>query len=735
VLDFKKYKRESESDKSSQEIRWKENDIIRERKEYYARKQKEYNEMTLPLAYLPKTPTEDPVTKILRKHLPDDTITEVSNDFSMNKNKPRDHESGFYNSYNRSSNQAVPSKSLVYNSSAQSTQPPQSQNAGNGNEADAHAARSSRQSMEQLPQIKEIDEHGADYDLSGKAMTPFQEVRPKTPVKQVKQAFTMTEPIIFSRPADFWQPISSQDHKRDLEESKSKHIEEIANQSNIRSSNKGSLPASKASDQKQSSQNQNSFFSPFHTGPDQELQVNSVNSSSSYSPNNNHFRKSVPEPRQTTLFETFTSNPSKNSNELPLSSSSQNKLKMLMRNSEEEESRKVVFGTSSRSGLHPQAQIEAEVPAQKEAFHSVSKTSRSREAMNSQSRSPNLLKSSPKPSREEQKDVIVISDSPFRQFDEFVEPLPDKKPDILDRIKIKAKEYGELQESSKFSTVSNLVTRLKQLDTSINEMNNLLDSPYFKAATHLLSEPGPSPSLALMTISEVVWIKEIWAKGELRIKQGHSEELAVKHDFILEPLSWKNISTLQNTRWLNDEVVNAYLRLLDYVLEGQKGGKRRVVNSFFYPMVIGKGAEKSKILRLLSKRKIDVKTIDQLYIPVNVSNTHWCFLIIDFAALSVIFCDSLKKKSFPTNEEYILEFANTLLKERGGLASSQLFTSIKVNRDFPVQNNHYDCGVFMLKGIDLISRIDRPAFDQTDALYLRHLICFELLNGKLSETN
>jgi len=55
--------------------------------------------------------------------------------------------------------------------------------------------------------------------------------------------------------------------------------------------------------------------------------------------------------------------------------------------------------------------------------------------------------------------------------------------------------------------------------------------------------------------------------------------------------------------------------------------------------------------------------------------------------------------------------------------------SVEIEKNFPEQMNGYDCGVFVLKGIDSLSRFGRIIFDQKDVPLLRYLICYELIIG------
>ncbi len=56
----------------------------------------------------------------------------------------------------------------------------------------------------------------------------------------------------------------------------------------------------------------------------------------------------------------------------------------------------------------------------------------------------------------------------------------------------------------------------------------------------------------------------------------------------------------------------------------------------------------------------------------------------------------------------------------------------QIEKQFPQQgHNVVDCGVFMLKGVDCLSRNVTPKFSLKEIPYFRTLITLELLLGKL----
>ena len=58
-------------------------------------------------------------------------------------------------------------------------------------------------------------------------------------------------------------------------------------------------------------------------------------------------------------------------------------------------------------------------------------------------------------------------------------------------------------------------------------------------------------------------------------------------------------------------------------------------------------------------------------------------------------------------------------------------TKTMINTGYPNQNNSCDCGMFMLRGIEFLSREEILDFGPEDMPYFRILIAYELIIGKL----
>lgn len=135
----------------------------------------------------------------------------------------------------------------------------------------------------------------------------------------------------------------------------------------------------------------------------------------------------------------------------------------------------------------------------------------------------------------------------------------------------------------------------------------------------------------------------------------------------------------------------------------------------------------------------------RFFFPLNPGLNHWAFVRVEIKDREIYYHDSYahqgKAKDFLNN---IQAFMQAMLKEEALLAKRPYVEGINTviykfsekfklidDEKYPRQDNPYDCGVFMLKGIDFLSRNQKLSFTSKDIQYFRTLITVEVINGKL----
>uniref|UniRef100_A0A8C8DPL8 SUMO specific peptidase 1 n=1 Tax=Oryzias sinensis TaxID=183150 RepID=A0A8C8DPL8_9TELE len=192
-------------------------------------------------------------------------------------------------------------------------------------------------------------------------------------------------------------------------------------------------------------------------------------------------------------------------------------------------------------------------------------------------------------------------------------------------------------------------------------------------------------------------------------------------------LTRKDLQTLSNLNWLNDEVINFYMNLLVERSKDPSLPSVNTFNTFFYPKLCSNGYY---AVRRWTK-KMDIFAKDILLVPIHLG-MHWCLSVVDFRKKSITYFDSMGGK----NEKACQTLFNYLQLESKDKKGKELATSgwtlhSKESKEIPQQMNGSDCGMFTCKYADYVTK-DKPiTFTQKHMPYFRRRMVWEILNHKL----
>ncbi|NXJ76750.1 SENP2 protease, partial [Trogon melanurus] len=207
--------------------------------------------------------------------------------------------------------------------------------------------------------------------------------------------------------------------------------------------------------------------------------------------------------------------------------------------------------------------------------------------------------------------------------------------------------------------------------------------------------------------------------------KGHPDEV-LSSAFKLK-VTREDIQTLKNHRWLNDEVINFYMSLL---MERSKKEGYPVVHAFstfFYPKLTSGGY--SAVRRWT--RGVDLFKQDLVLVPIHL-RAHWALVVIDIRKKTVDYFDSLGQKGdkiCQTLFQYLQEESQE--KRNLELSFSEWTLHSMESHEIPQQLNGSDCGVFVCKYADYVSR-DKPiTFTQSHMPYFRKKMVWEIIHQQL----
>ncbi|WP_419241160.1 Ulp1 family isopeptidase [Cardinium endosymbiont of Nabis limbatus] len=186
----------------------------------------------------------------------------------------------------------------------------------------------------------------------------------------------------------------------------------------------------------------------------------------------------------------------------------------------------------------------------------------------------------------------------------------------------------------------------------------------------------------------------------------------------------KDLISLQMGNWLNDNIIEAYLSMIDK----RSKGKVYSFNTWFYNKLLKEGY---KGVSRWTKSIGNVFSYDKVLIPIHLKSPgHWCLAVIDMINKTIQYYDSQGGE----NKEGLNKILAYLIDEMATKKTSQLNKDgwrLECLKDIPQQGNGYDCGVFLCKFADYLAQNRKIEFTQSDMPYFRQRIGIEILNKKL----
>eukprot|EP01056_Protomagalhaensia_sp_Gyna25_P002051 Protomagalhaensia_sp_Gyna_25__2050@NODE_20_length_7955_cov_303_925088_g13_i0_p2_GENE_NODE_20_length_7955_cov_303_925088_g13_i0NODE_20_length_7955_cov_303_925088_g13_i0_p2_ORF_typecomplete_len492_score69_42Peptidase_C48/PF02902_19/1e04Peptidase_C48/PF02902_19/8_8e39Acetyltransf_14/PF03421_16/0_11Peptidase_C57/PF03290_13/1_3e03Peptidase_C57/PF03290_13/0_4Peptidase_C57/PF03290_13/2e03_NODE_20_length_7955_cov_303_925088_g13_i057517226 len=248
-------------------------------------------------------------------------------------------------------------------------------------------------------------------------------------------------------------------------------------------------------------------------------------------------------------------------------------------------------------------------------------------------------------------------------------------------------------------------------------------------------------------------------------------------------LTKRDMACLSPGEWLNDEVMNAYMNLLNARTqkvescrtssEGEMTGRSDYCvktfywNTFFYSSLTGETSigqreyTYNRVKRWTSRKRIDIFSYDLLCIPLHIQKIHWALGVVDLRSKLVFFFDSLGSDAdsqfFPTILQYLddehLDKKGSPLPDKeswifGGnnyshsrlvptkMASHfRIFSSPETTTthvEIPQQTNGSDCGVFACQYAEALGTARFPfPFSAQDIPTRRKRMALEILKGAI----
>ncbi|XP_071354524.1 sentrin-specific protease 2 [Trachinotus anak] len=199
-------------------------------------------------------------------------------------------------------------------------------------------------------------------------------------------------------------------------------------------------------------------------------------------------------------------------------------------------------------------------------------------------------------------------------------------------------------------------------------------------------------------------------------------------------ITQRDLATLQEGGWLNDEVMNFYLSLVMERCSGEgAGSKVYSFSTFFFPKLRGGGGGQTGGHAAVKRwtKAVDLFLYDLILVPLHLG-FHWAMAVIDFKSKTVKSYDSMGQRHDDICSQLLLYLKEEHKAKKGRELDSAKWTigSLRAT-EIPQQKNGSDCGVFACKYADYITKGMPLTFKQCHMPLFRKLMIWEILNQKL----
>ena len=200
------------------------------------------------------------------------------------------------------------------------------------------------------------------------------------------------------------------------------------------------------------------------------------------------------------------------------------------------------------------------------------------------------------------------------------------------------------------------------------------------------------------------------------------------------PVKWKDMATLRPMTWLNDEVINLFMKLIDTRLQAAVDATLPkcyfMQTNFYTKLAEGPSGYSYASVKRWTK-KVDVFSKDLVIVPIHCHGNHWTLAVINFKARRFEYYDSLRGSEGRVLEHLRRWLADEHQDKKKAAYDTSEWTDTSWKSGTPQQRNGFDCGVFMTRTADYLARDARLDFTQEDIEYFRRRMVYEIMSTSL----
>ena len=192
-------------------------------------------------------------------------------------------------------------------------------------------------------------------------------------------------------------------------------------------------------------------------------------------------------------------------------------------------------------------------------------------------------------------------------------------------------------------------------------------------------------------------------------------------------ISWHDYGLLSPEEYLNDTIIDFYLKFLDssdIVLNQEQRSRCCFLSSFFWKLLARIGPEENYTTVFKWLRRFDIFGKDFVFVPI-CERLHWSLAVLTYPRhigfekeavtgkqVSILYLDSFGRTK-PMVFSRLRKCLGAVWRNQNPEEKEPLINNETVpgqNVKVPLQRNEYDCGLFMLHNVELLakSRLEIP---------------------------
>ena len=107
-----------------------------------------------------------------------------------------------------------------------------------------------------------------------------------------------------------------------------------------------------------------------------------------------------------------------------------------------------------------------------------------------------------------------------------------------------------------------------------------------------------------------------------------------------------SLKRLEPGKWLNDEIINGYISLINEREKEFNTGSIFCFNTYFYTMIENMlqrdDYDYRKLERVLTRKKVNLKNYKMVMVPINIEKFHWFLICADLVDEKFYVIDSMR---------------------------------------------------------------------------------------------